>query len=325
MLKKLNSSTDEEETSKILDNMSQHDIEKMLKSMSDMIDDESTNDDTDLEDDALTPEVMEKIDKTNNEITISDDITSPTTINDELDIILAGFPERRKIKIREICKTSLGKPSMLKLIPVLRENMPEVINPKWLREKNLMDAEYLMQSVEEDNTVDRHILNSMLQVLANSGDTDKAVSFYEEAFLEKNMSPSSHNDRTILQMYLSKKNITQALQFKEKVESQGQRRFDLLSYGLLIEHYGNHGQIGSAIMTLRECIDVHGSPPGEKSVSQLRLKCRQRGIENDVKLEELIGKDPLEWLKEGEGSLKREYSKKGRSQVNVPYNKLVRL
>ena len=118
--------------------------------------------------------------------------------------------------------------------------------------------------------------------------------------------------------------MPRALDFKEKnVEAKG-KTLDLLSYGSLIEHYGNHGQVGSAMMALKECIKVHGAPPGEKCLSKLRLTCRQKEITEEVGLEQLIGKDPLEWLREGEGQLKREFSRKGR-RPQLAHNKLLQI
>ena len=134
--------------------------------------------------------------------------------------------------------------------------------------------------------------------------------------------PTAYCDRILLQMLIKNKRISRALEFKDKVHSQG-KDIDLVSYGSLIEYFGNHGQLGSAILALKECISIHGSPPGEKSLSKMRLICRQEGLGNEV--ETLMGKDPLEWLKEGEQNLKREYSKKGRRQVYLPANRLLQI
>ena len=118
--------------------------------------------------------------------------------------------------------------------------------------------------------------------------------------------------------------ITQALDFKDRVENSG-KKLDLLSYGSLIEYFGNNGQIGSAIAMLKECKSIHGSPPGEKCLKNLRVKCRQAGVDKSFRLEELIGKDPIQWVKKGENEYKREYSKKGRRQVQLARNKLLHI
>lgn len=125
-------------------------------------------------------------------------------------------------------------------------------------------------------------------------------------------------------MLVSRHRISRALAFKEKMESKG-KKLDLLSYGSLIEYFANNDQIGSAITMLKECKMIHGSPPGEKSLKQIRIKCRQKGLEKMVGLEELIGKDPLDWVKKGENEFKREYSKKGRRQVLHATNKLLHI
>ena len=80
-----------------------------------------------------------------------------------------------------------------------------------------------------------------------------------------------------------------------------------------MEYFENNGQIGSAITMLKECKRIHGSPPGGKSVKNLRIKCLQAGVEKSLELlEELVGNgDPIERVREGENELKREYSKRG--------------
>ncbi len=124
-------------------------------------------------------------------------------------------------------------------------------------------------------------------------------------------------------MLVDRNQISRALEFKEnKVEKKGQH-IDLLSYGSLIEYYGKKKQLGSAIMSIKECIKVHGSPPSENSLSKIRLLCRQKEITKESGLQELVGDDPLEWLRKGESTYKREYSKKGNAQINMARNRLV--
>ncbi len=101
---------------------------------------------------------------------------------DELDLILYGMPETRIEKVRDEFKSTLGDPSMLSLVPLLRENMPENIDLAWLREKNLQDAEVVIDKAKEDKVVDIHLLDSMLQVLAKSENLDDALAFYDEQY-----------------------------------------------------------------------------------------------------------------------------------------------
>lgn len=256
----------------------------------------------------------------NKELSIQD--SSDDDEQDELSLILHGMPPSRIKKVRQEFQTSLGDPSLLSLVPLLRENLPEVITMKWLREKNIKDAQFVMDKAKEDKVVDTHIMNSMLQVFAKAGKVDDVLALHNEEFSLNNIEPSAYSDRSVFQMLVSRHRISRALDFKEKMESKG-KQLDLLSYGSLIEYFGNNDQIGSAISMLKECKMIHGSPPGEKNLKQLRIKCRQKGLVKAVGLEELIGKDPIDWVKKGENEFKREYSKKGRRQVLHATNKLV--
>ncbi len=106
---------------------------------------------------------------------------------DELDIILYGMPQPRIKRVRKEFKSTLGDPSMLRLIPMLRENMPDIIEPKWLKEKNVRDARFVMDKAKEDGVVDIHLMNSMLQVLAKSNNIDEALAFHDEQYALHNM------------------------------------------------------------------------------------------------------------------------------------------
>jgi len=118
--------------------------------------------------------------------------------------------------------------------------------------------------------------------------------------------------------------VSHALAFKEKVETEG-RPIDILSYGSFVEHYGKHGQLGSALLILKECIATHGSPPGEKNLKFIRQICRSRELTDEVGLVELIGEDPIDWLREGQANLKREYSYRGRRNLDRTRNALLRI
>jgi hypothetical protein len=117
--------------------------------------------------------------------------------------------------------------------------------------------------------------------------------------------------------------FSRALAFKESLVERGQPP-DLLSYGSLVDHCGRHQQFGSAMLLLKECLSVHGAPPGEASVTALRRQCRADG-QLTRELEAMIGPDPSEWLRHGEAHLKREMSKKGRRDVQLARNRLVHL
>ncbi len=123
-------------------------------------------------------------------------------------------------------------------------------------------------------------------------------------------------------MFVENNRLQRALDFKRTIE-QDKRRIDIPSYGSLIEYYSKHHQLGSAMILLKECVAVHGSPPSEKYLNGTRVLARQLQMESKLRLNELIGNDPIEWLKYGERFMKREKSKKGRRNVQLAYNRIL--
>lgn len=101
---------------------------------------------------------------------------------DDLDVVLYGLPKYRIDKVRDEFMLNLGTPSMIRLVPLLRENMPDTIDKAWLVEKNLRDANVVMTMAKEDRIVDSDLMNSMLQVYAKSGKSEEALNFYEHEF-----------------------------------------------------------------------------------------------------------------------------------------------
>ena len=251
-------------------------------------------------------------------------MTRREQVQQELREMLPGLPERRIRQLEEAFTKTPGDPSLLRLIPILRETMPDYVNLAWLKHKNRRAAVTVMAKAEEDGLVDIHLLNSMLEVETSAGSLDRAVAYHEDEFARKKMKPTPYSDRLVMQMMVKNKRISRALAFKDKVESQG-RNVDLASYGSLIEHYANRNQLGSALMMLKECIATHGSPPGERSLSKIRLICRKKGLVKEVGLEQMVGPDPLEWLRHGEEFKKHEMSYKGRRQVTLPGNRLLNI
>ena len=251
-------------------------------------------------------------------------ISRQEQVQQELRELLPGLPERRIKQLEEQFAKTPGDPSLLRLVPILRETMPDYVNLAWLKHKNRRAAVTVMAKADDDGLVDIHMLNSMLEVEASAGSLDRAVAYHEDEFARKKVNPTPYSDRLVLQMMVKNKRISRALAFKDKVENQG-RTIDLASYGSLIEHYANRNQLGSSLMMLKECIATHGSPPGERSLSKIRLICRKKGITKEVGLGQMIGKDPLEWLRHGEEFKKRESSYKGRRQVTLPGNRILQI
>lgn len=234
----------------------------------------------------------------------------------DLQAILPGMPVTRLRRIRKAFKSTLQTPSVLSLVPLLREKMPDFVSSGWLKEINIRNAEFVLDQLREDGNLDTPILNTALQVHANAGNIDKALQVYEEEFTTNKRKPTEYTDRLMLQMLIENKRISRALAFKDKVKQTG-RSLDLRSYGSLIEYYGRHRQTGSALMLVQECIDSHGSAPSEHYLKDLRVLCRQNGMEHDPKVKAVIGEDPNRWLKHGERFLKRDRTKKGRRDVNL--------
>jgi hypothetical protein len=123
-------------------------------------------------------------------------------------------------------------------------------------------------------------------------------------------------------MLVANHRLPRAFEIKQKIESSG-RNLDLASYGFIIDHYAKRSQIGSALLLLKECVSIHGAPPSEKYITKLRVGCRQMNIESEARLEEMVGQDPIRWLRHGETFLKRERSKKGRRNVQLLSNRLL--
>lgn len=168
-------------------------------------------------------------------------------------------------------------------------------------------------AAEKEGLVDSHLLNGMLRVHTNSGRIEPALRFYDTEYKKHGLPPTSHSDRLVIEMLVKKKRVARAFQLKQDIEKDG-RTLDLLSYGSLIEHFGKTNELGSALLLVKECIETHGVAPGEKSLKNIRLVCRQESLTEIVGLEKMVGEDPLEWMRRGE-ELKRVQNKKGKSSA----------
>jgi hypothetical protein len=239
-----------------------------------------------------------------------------------LQVVLPGLPMSRINKVINAFEKTLGYPSMLTLVPILRETMPDYVPSRWLKQNNNANAEFALRKASEDNVVDSSMLNSMLQVKANYGFIQGALDFHANEYNKHGLSPSAYSDRIVLQMLVSNDRLSRALEFKQFVEAQG-RQADLASYGSLVQYYSRHNQLGSALLMLKECIQTHGAPPSEFFLSDLRKLFKKQQVSHILRLEDMIGNDPIEWLKHGERYLKREKSKKGRRDVLYAQNRLL--
>lgn len=240
---------------------------------------------------------------------------------EDLLVALPGLPVGRAKRILRTFNYSLGDPSLLSLVPPLRETMPDYVSSGWLKRTNTSNAKFAMQKASEDGLVDTSLLNAMLEVRASSGSVDEALACHAD-FSKHRLIPTAYSDRIVLQMLVANNRLSRALTFKQKIEAEG-RKLDILSYGALVQYYSRHHQLGSSLMLLKECLSVHGSPPSEAYLSTLRVLCRQSDVESEVKLERMVGEDPIAWLKHGERFLKREKSKKGNRDIHRAYNRIL--
>jgi hypothetical protein len=78
--------------------------------------------------------------------------------------------------------STLGYPSLISLVPILRESMPDHLTIGWLKKMSRKTAEFAFQKAEEDDLVNTALLNSMLQVKTQSGSLDGAMKFHSEQF-----------------------------------------------------------------------------------------------------------------------------------------------
>ena len=101
---------------------------------------------------------------------------------EDLQSILPGMPLGRLRKILDAYEKTLGHPSMLTLVPILRETMPDYLSSGRLKRSNKLNADFALQKASEDGIVDSSLLNSMLEVKANAGSLNEALEYREIQF-----------------------------------------------------------------------------------------------------------------------------------------------
>lgn len=244
---------------------------------------------------------------------------------EELRTLLPAFSENRLRKVQKAFQKSLGDPSLLDLVKISREIMPDYVSNSWLKQMSILTSRFVMKQAVRDGLLDVHMLNGVLQLETSLGRLDRALEFHQAEFAKHRIAPTAYSDRLVLQMFLQNKRLPRALTFKNTVEESG-RTVDLQSYGSLIDYCARRRQTGSAMLLLQECLTKHdGAHPGNAHLAQLRIAHRQAPDLNDKDLEALIGPDPIRWLKHGEAHLKREVSKTGRRNVRLAQNALLKI
>lgn len=285
---------------------------------------------TDLEADELWRKVQDELgmDLASNEMTIYDhDIDEALQEKQkvppsrEMQLLREALPtvsDTRLRRIYHVFQASLGDPSLLNLVPLLRERMPDYITGTWLKQWSALTGRYVLQQAGKEDLVDVHMINGALELEGAAGRLGRALSLYETAFDEYGLEPTPYTDRLVVQMLLKNNRFSRAMQLKQQVEEDG-RTLDLPSYGSLIDYCARRQQLGSALMMLKEAVARHDAAPPEATVSQLRILCRKA----DVDISDLVGQDPVAWLRHGEAHLKREQTKRGRRGVLHARNLLV--
>jgi pentatricopeptide repeat protein len=100
----------------------------------------------------------------------------------DLQEALPGMPISRLKRVMKTFNSTLGYPSLISLVPILRESMPDHLTIGWLKKMSRKTAEFAFQKAEEDDLVNTALLNSMLQVKTQSGSLDGAMKFHSEQF-----------------------------------------------------------------------------------------------------------------------------------------------
>lgn len=101
---------------------------------------------------------------------------------EDLQSALPGMPIQRLRKILNAYEETLGHPSTLTLVPLLRETMPDYLSSGWLKRSNKQNADFALQKASEDGIVDSSLFNSMLEVKANSGSLNEALEYHKNQF-----------------------------------------------------------------------------------------------------------------------------------------------
>jgi hypothetical protein len=278
-------------------------------------------------DDELLNEDLARVPTFTDNVEILDD-KEVAEVDYQLEILreaLPLFPENRLVKIQKVFQKSLNEPSMLELVPLVREVMPDYITNTWLKKMSALTAKFVMHKAKEDGLVDKDMMNSVLSLHASSGSIDRTLDFHQVEFQEHGMQPNDYSNRLVVQMLLNNNRLPRALDFKRKVEESG-RPLDLKAYGSLVEYAGSRKQLGTAMLLLKECIKVHGASPGERSLANVRILSRHAGKDMEASLVELVGPDPNAWVKDL--AVRRRYKhRKGAhgNSLQQARNQLVRL
>lgn len=105
----------------------------------------------------------------------------------ELESALPGLPISRIKQVAKTFEEKLGYPSILSLVPVLRESFPDNVSLGWLKRMNTENADFVLKMAEEEGVVDVSLLNSMLQVKTSASSLLEAENLHRDGFRRHNL------------------------------------------------------------------------------------------------------------------------------------------
>ena len=94
----------------------------------------------------------------------------------------SDMPKKVVNKIRKAFQATTAEPSLTELVPILRETLPDYLPLWWLKQKNVRDARFAIAKANEENLINAHVLNGMLQVESKANNIDKAIAFHSDQF-----------------------------------------------------------------------------------------------------------------------------------------------
>ena len=120
---------------------------------------------------------------------------------EELRKVLPTFSDKRLRRIKRAFMTSLSDPSLLDLVPLVRERMPDYITATWLKQMSAMTARFVLYKAVQEDVVDTHVLNGVLELVAAAGSLDRALEFYETEFDSAGLKPTEVSIGSILDIF----------------------------------------------------------------------------------------------------------------------------
>jgi hypothetical protein len=106
---------------------------------------------------------------------------------EDLQSALPGMPIRRIKQVAKAFENTLGYPSLLTLVPILRETLPDRLTLGYLKQMNKRNADFVLKRAEMDGLVDQSLLNAMLQVKTSASSLDEAENFHRHEFRRHNL------------------------------------------------------------------------------------------------------------------------------------------